>query len=530
MEESDKEYLMNLFRAPAAARAAKTLDRSLFSRTLPTAAASLKDNKLISKYRKQLEKTKEIFALDRFDVCAADPDAALAARGKKCLVLKPHIKPDVPETWSPILQEASKLGELKIVPYEVHIGYDLWSYLDVMRSILPEDLHGEIPVGFNTAGHVAHLNIRGQYLPYKSIIAQVIMDKNPTIRTVINKVDNVGTESEYRTFSYEVLAGPDDMLVEVSEAGCLFKFDYSKVYWNTKLGTEHQRIVSLFKPGEVAVDLMAGIGPFAAPAGKKGVFVWANDKNPESYKYLTDIIKRNKVSEFVKPFNYDGHEFIRKSADLVLEASQRGDCALIPQKVSRSAPGPRPEPIRIPVPPHGIPLCHEPSRLSYRVPSQLPRSLRGPRGPLRSSHRDEAANHSRPLLRRQSGRLYAPGRHLPAHREGDWCSLDAWRRRGQGRPGTHPRGPGRCARKAHVLCKFPPALKSCFCSTILRPMLSRPNRHCSRYRFLSNPTVREGVRLLRVSLRWGEGVRKKKRFLTNCTRFSPAMEIPARSN
>lgn len=85
---------MNLFRAPAAARAAKTLDRSLFSRTLPTAAASLRDNKLISKYRKQLEKSKEIFALDRFDVCAADPDAALAAQGKKCLVLKPHIKPD----------------------------------------------------------------------------------------------------------------------------------------------------------------------------------------------------------------------------------------------------------------------------------------------------------------------------------------------------------------------------------------------------------------------------------------------------
>lgn len=121
------------------------------------------------------------------------------------------------------------------------------------------------------------------------------MDKNPTIRTVINKVDNVGTESEYRTFSYEVLAGPDDMLVEVSEAGCTFKFDYSKVYWNTKLGTEHQRIVGLFKPGEVVVDLMAGIGPFAVPAGKKGVFVWANDKNPESYKYLADIIKRNKV-------------------------------------------------------------------------------------------------------------------------------------------------------------------------------------------------------------------------------------------
>ena len=92
-----------------------------------------------------------------------------------------------------------------------------------------------------------------------------------------------------------MLAGPDDMLVEVSEAGCSFKFDYSKVYWNTKLGTEHQRITALFKPGDVVADVMAGIGPFAVPAGKKGVFVWANDKNPESFKYLSEIIKRNKV-------------------------------------------------------------------------------------------------------------------------------------------------------------------------------------------------------------------------------------------
>jgi tRNA (guanine37-N1)-methyltransferase len=57
------------------------------------------------------------------------------------------------------------------------------------------------------------------------------------------------------------------------------------------------------------------------------------------------------VSEFVKPFNYDGHDFIKKGTDLVLEASRRGDCAVIPQKASRNAPGPRPEPIRIPVPP-----------------------------------------------------------------------------------------------------------------------------------------------------------------------------------
>ncbi|KAG5922246.1 tRNA(m(1)G37)methyltransferase [Claviceps africana] len=344
---------MNIFRAPSAARALKTLDRSLYLRSLPTSAACIKESKLLSKYRKQLERTKEILLLDKFDPIAADPDEALASQGRKCLILKPELKASVPETWSDELKDAARAGDVRIVPFELTVGYDMWSYLDVMRSILPEDLHGEIPVGFNTAGHVAHLNIRGQYLPYKYVIAQVILDKNPHIRTVINKTENVGTGSEFRTFSYEVLAGPDDMLVEVSEAGCTFKFDYSKVYWNTKLGTEHQRICSMFKPGEVVADVMAGIGPFAVPAGKRGVFVWANDKNPESYRYLNDILKRNKVTDFVTPFNEDGHDFIKQAADGVLEASRRGDFALIkPAKVSRSVPRElQPEPKRVPVPP-----------------------------------------------------------------------------------------------------------------------------------------------------------------------------------
>src|SRR5690242_18314861 len=89
------------------------------------------------------------------------------------------------------------------------------------------------------------------------------------------------------------------MNVEVSEADCDFKFDYSKVYWNTRLQTEHKRLVDLFNPGEVVCDVMAGIGPFAVPAGKKGVFVWANDLNPESYEAMKWAINKNKVSQLL---------------------------------------------------------------------------------------------------------------------------------------------------------------------------------------------------------------------------------------
>jgi tRNA (guanine37-N1)-methyltransferase len=124
------------------------------------------------------------------------------------------------------------------------------------------------------------------------------------------------------------------MNVELSEGNCIFKFDYSKVYWNTRLQTEHKRLIEIFQPGEVVCDVMAGIGPFAVPAGKKGVFVYANDLNPESYEALKAAITRNKVSmihllpsitnpslqvaSFVSPFCQDGRTFIHYAADHLL--------------------------------------------------------------------------------------------------------------------------------------------------------------------------------------------------------------------
>lgn len=169
-----------------------------------------------------------------------------------------------------------------------------------MSAILPEDL-GEIPCGFTQAGHLAHLNLREHTLPYKHLIATVLLDKNPNISTVVNKIEDVGTGSVYRTFPMELLAGEDNTNVEVRESGCVFRFDFAKVYWNSRLGNEHERIFKQFKPGEAVADVMAGVGPFAIPAAKQRVFVYANDLNPESYKSLVDNIKINKVILTRKP-------------------------------------------------------------------------------------------------------------------------------------------------------------------------------------------------------------------------------------
>ncbi|KUI54048.1 tRNA (guanine(37)-N1)-methyltransferase [Cytospora mali] len=351
--DKQQEDIMSLMRPPRL-QPSTTLNKALFSKTVNLAAASVRDNKKLSNLRQALAKSGDILPLDRISAIIPDPDADLAAKGRKCLLLNPSILPKQPETWGPVISELVKKEEVGIVPYELKLEYDYWTYRDVLSTLMPEELHEDIPSGFNTAGHVAHLNLREQHLPYKQLIGQVLVEKNQHIRTVINKTDNVGTESEFRTFGYEVLAGEDDLNVELNENACIFKFDYSKVYWNSKLEKEHTRLVRLFQPGDVVCDVMAGIGPFAVPAGKRGVFVWANDYNPESYKYLQDAINRNKVSPYVRPFNEDGRTFICNAADSVLAASKAGEAAVVPskQKFSRSNPdAPRPPPTVTPIPP-----------------------------------------------------------------------------------------------------------------------------------------------------------------------------------
>jgi tRNA (guanine37-N1)-methyltransferase len=165
---------------------------------------------------------------------------------------------------------------------------------EILAATLPEDLP-EIPSGFSIVGHIAHMNLISAALPYKYHIGSVILSKgiSQNIKTVVNKLDTI--DSKYRNFEMEVIAGEEDFIVTQKHLDCTFTFDFSKVYWNTRLATEHQRLVNMFKPGEVVCDVFAGVGPFSVPAGKKKVLVIANDLNPASYSSLKENIKNNMV-------------------------------------------------------------------------------------------------------------------------------------------------------------------------------------------------------------------------------------------
>ncbi|KAG8530775.1 uncharacterized protein KY384_004132 [Bacidia gigantensis] len=263
-----------MFRPPLN-RGMQLLDRSLFKKTILISAAKVVDRKRIKDFRTTLNH--DLLRLDRFQTVQN--------------ILEPNGE-----------QSKALLLNQSIYPSD-----------DIMCSILPEDEHDNIPTGFSVVGHVVHLNLRSEHLPYKHLIATLLLDKVPSARSIINKIDDVGSGNAFRTFNYELLAGDPDLNVEVNEEGCLFTFDYSKVYWNSRLNTEHRRIVQQFKPGEAICDVMAGVGPFALPAGRKRCWVMANDLNPASFDSLAGGIQRNKVQNFVKAHKEDGNSFVRSS-------------------------------------------------------------------------------------------------------------------------------------------------------------------------------------------------------------------------
>lgn len=105
---------MSFFRPPIVRSAGATLNRALFAKTVDIAAARVNDPKHIAKYRKQLEKEKDILLADRLSTVVNDPDETLAAQGRKCLLLRPGIKP---EGWLCVLRKEE--DSLLIVSYSI---------------------------------------------------------------------------------------------------------------------------------------------------------------------------------------------------------------------------------------------------------------------------------------------------------------------------------------------------------------------------------------------------------------------------
>ena len=175
---------------------------------------------------------------------------------------------------------------------------------------------------FDIVGDIAVVKLPDKLLPKKHLIGQALMQVHRHVRTVLRQTGVV--RGEFRTRELEVIAGEPKTETTHREGGCDFRVDLAKVYFSPRLATERLRIAKQVKPGEVVVNMFAGVGCYSILiASQSGAArVYSIDKNPVAFEYMDTNVRINKVGDRVVPILGDAREVVearlRGEADRVL--------------------------------------------------------------------------------------------------------------------------------------------------------------------------------------------------------------------
>ena len=127
-------------------------------------------------------------------------------------------------------------------------------------------------------------------------IADAVVASDLRATTVVNRASKVS--GELRVREWEVLIGESTETVH-REYGHEFALDIAAVYFSPRLATERHRVIEQVKAGERALDMFAGVGPFAVPMAARGAEVVACDLNPVAVEFLRENARRNGVTDRV---------------------------------------------------------------------------------------------------------------------------------------------------------------------------------------------------------------------------------------
>lgn len=156
----------------------------------------------------------------------------------------------------------------------------------------PEEILGYRP-SFDVVGDIAMIEVEDAAEAER--VAAALMAANRSLKTVISAVSDV--EGEYRTRRFRHVAGEERTVTVHREHGLTYRVDLQGAYFTGRLGTERLRVAEQVSPGQVVLDMFAGVGPFALLLAKRGAFVIAMDKNPVAVKYLRENARLNRIRD-----------------------------------------------------------------------------------------------------------------------------------------------------------------------------------------------------------------------------------------
>ena len=164
---------------------------------------------------------------------------------------------------------------------------------DQVRGSIPDRALCHLSDHFDVIGDIAVLSLSPYLCGYEGTIAQAIISRRRTIKTVLNKISRL--DGCNRTARYEILAGEDTVTVH-HEYGFAYQLDVGTVFYNPRLASERKRVTDQVQSGERVLIPFCGVGPFVIPAAACGARIIAVEKNPEAYRWLVRNVQLNGVT------------------------------------------------------------------------------------------------------------------------------------------------------------------------------------------------------------------------------------------
>ena len=186
----------------------------------------------------------------------------------------------------------------------------------------PEELT-LIPTSYQIIGDIMLLNLKAPLLKYQYIIAQTILEILPPIKTIY--LHTGGIKGQFREPSnVKYVAGERKSVTRHVENGVVFEIDVEKVMFAKGNINERKYLPKLVQPGEIIVDMFAGIGYFSIPIAVHAhpSCVYSIEINPISFELLQKNIALNKVESIIKPFFGDCRDIVPQLAKQGITANR----------------------------------------------------------------------------------------------------------------------------------------------------------------------------------------------------------------
>jgi tRNA (guanine37-N1)-methyltransferase len=185
------------------------------------------------------------------------------------------------------------------------------SLTEILQDHIPSHILPKIPHSLDVIGDIAIVELDEELTPFAQEIGQGILLLHSNLAAVYSKAGSITGPHRIRALNH--IAGEARTHTVHVEYGIRIAVDVADTYFSPRLSTEHNRVVELIEPGEIILDMFAGVGPFALLAAKRHpVTVYAIDINEQAIRCLNRSLEINKLTGKVIPILGDCRRVVKE--------------------------------------------------------------------------------------------------------------------------------------------------------------------------------------------------------------------------